>query len=307
MTSQEFGELIRTQRESKGLTIEELAARFKLSPSTLRSIEDGSLERLPHAVYARGFVRSYAQAVGVDSNDLETGIETLFPQHLFEDVPTPPSPLSSRPTKSGKSFADKLVALLIILIGLGIPIAGGWFIYTNYGDDIAEMIKKTFSAMPSSNGTEPMEATSVAEAPAAAATVTPPTATPAENQVPVPQPVAVTPQNPAYQATQPAAPVDPAPIQPAAPAQSNEEPAGVPPVDGKYVGIQGNEQCWVEVTTDGSGTRSFMVSAGETHVLPYKRKITVVLGNAGGVLMTHNNKPYPLNAKRNEKRTITLQ
>jgi cytoskeletal protein RodZ len=40
MTSQEFGELIRTQRERKGLTLEELATRFKLSLSTLRfSIE----------------------------------------------------------------------------------------------------------------------------------------------------------------------------------------------------------------------------------------------------------------------------
>lgn len=306
MTSQEFGELIRTQRESKGLTIEELAARFKLSPSTLRSIEDGSLERLPHAVYARGFVRSYAQAVGVDSDSLEAGIEALFPQHLFEDVPTPPSPLSSRPTRNGKSFADKLVALLIILVGLGIPLAGGWFVFTNYGDDIAEIIKKPFSAMPSSNSSEPVAASSVAEAPASAAPVTEPPASPTANSAPATQQAAAQPQSSAPQA---ATPVEPAPLQTTDPVQAapTEETAQATPVDGKHVSLRGNEQCWVEVTADSGGTRSFMIAAGETHVLPYKRKITFVLGNAGGVSITHNNKPYPLNAKRNEKRTITLQ
>lgn len=282
MTSQEFGELIRIQREKKGLTIEDIAIRFKLSPSTLRSIEEGNLDKLPHAVYARGFVRSYAQAVGFDSSSLEAGIEALFPQHLFEDVPMPPSPLSSRLTKSGKSLADKLLELILVLVGLSLPLVGGWFIYKSYGDDIAKIIKKPFSAMPSSPaGGEPAVTFSEAEAP--------------------PAPVVSQPQEPAL----PPAPVEAPPVHVAAPVQANELPP--PPVEGKYVSILGTGSCWVEVKVDDGGTRSFTLAPDETSVFPYNRKITITLGNAGGVIMTHNNKPFPLNARLNEKRTISLQ
>lgn len=291
MTPQEFGDLIRKQREGRGLTIEALAARFKLSVSTLRSIEDGSLENMPHAVYARGFVRSYAQAVGVKADDLEKGIDALFPQHLFEDIPTPPAPVSGNIAKQGKSLTDKLVALLIVFLVVGVPLGLGWFVYEKYGDDIAALVKKTFSAMPSSS------------APAAEMPVASRLAEPAPAPSAVPRPVEAAPQ---------AAPREEARAEAAAPVQEppaapREEPVASIPLEGKSVGLQATEECWVEVIVDGGGTRSFTIYPGEISILPYKRKMTVVLGNAGGVKMTHNNAPYALNAKRNEKRTLTFQ
>lgn len=306
MTSQEFGELIRAQREKKGLTIEEIAIRFKLSPSTLRSIEEGSLEKLPHAVYARGFVRAYAQAVDLDASSLEEGMEALFPQHLFEEVPTPPSPLSSRLTKGGKSFADKLVTLIIVLVGLSLPLAGGWFVYMHYGDDIAKIVKKPFSAMPSSpNSVEPA-ITSRPNGSEPAITSRPgggePAITSREPEAP-PAPIASQRQEPELQP----APVETPPVQVAAPVQPNAERAPAALIEGKYVSILGKEPCWVEVTVDDGGARSFTIAPNETSVLPYNRRITIVLGNAGGVSMTHNNKPFPLNARLNEKKTISLQ
>ncbi|CAK7033404.1 MAG: Cytoskeleton protein RodZ [Desulfovibrio sp.] len=323
MTSQEFGELIRQNREREGLAIEELAARFKLSASTLRSIEDGSLENLPHAVYARGFVRSYAQAVGVASEDLEAGIEALFPQHLFDDVPTPPAPLNSRAARTGKSFADKLAGLLVVLVVIGVPLGAGWFIYTNYGDDIAELVKKPFSAMPSAqpSGEGAAPTAPMPGAPGAPGGVSGSvfggtssgaanTASPAaENRAAVTSAAAQTqPVQPQTGEASRSVPETPAaPAQPAASENRAEEPATAQPaLEGNYVSLTAREECWVEVTVDGGGTRSFTVYPGEESVLPYKRKITIVLGNAGGIAVTHNNKPFPLTGKRNEKKTLTF-
>lgn len=44
-----------------------LAEATRISVTQLEDIEKGCYEQLPAEVYTRGFVRSYAQAVGVDS------------------------------------------------------------------------------------------------------------------------------------------------------------------------------------------------------------------------------------------------
>jgi cytoskeleton protein RodZ len=52
---------LRSAREHAGLTIEEIAARTKISPVALAAIERGDFDRLPGEFFARAFVRSYAQ------------------------------------------------------------------------------------------------------------------------------------------------------------------------------------------------------------------------------------------------------
>jgi len=52
---------LRSAREHAGLTIEEIAARTKISPVALAAIERGDFDRLPGEFFARAFIRSYAQ------------------------------------------------------------------------------------------------------------------------------------------------------------------------------------------------------------------------------------------------------
>jgi hypothetical protein len=128
--------------------------------------------------------------------------------------------LSSRPAKNGKSFADKLVAFLILLVGIGIPVVGGWFIYTNYGDDIAEMIKKPFSAMPpTTNDAEPAAASRIGETPAVAERAA--ANTPASNPAPASSSAAAQPQASVPPPVAQQTPVETAPTQ-APSAQASE-------------------------------------------------------------------------------------
>lgn len=58
------GEYLRQMREHAGLSLKEVAQRTKISPMRLEQIEREMYERLPAAVYLRGFVLEYAKALG---------------------------------------------------------------------------------------------------------------------------------------------------------------------------------------------------------------------------------------------------
>lgn len=58
------GEFLRQLRENAGLSLKDVAQRTKISPMRLEQIEREMYDRLPAAVYLRGFVLEYAKALG---------------------------------------------------------------------------------------------------------------------------------------------------------------------------------------------------------------------------------------------------
>jgi cytoskeletal protein RodZ len=60
-----FGISLRRARDDRALTLGEISSSTKVPRSALERIESGELEGLPAAVFVRGFIRSYARAVGV--------------------------------------------------------------------------------------------------------------------------------------------------------------------------------------------------------------------------------------------------
>ena len=49
------------------MELEDISSTTKISPSYLRFIEEDRFEELPAPVYVRGFVRAYADCVGLDA------------------------------------------------------------------------------------------------------------------------------------------------------------------------------------------------------------------------------------------------
>ena len=62
---QEFASELRAQRESSGMSLEELFERTRINPDYLRAIESGNYDVLPE-IYVRLFIKKYAQEVGMD-------------------------------------------------------------------------------------------------------------------------------------------------------------------------------------------------------------------------------------------------
>ena len=64
------GATLRHAREQRRLTIGQIADATKISLANLQALEASDYERLPAAVYARGFVRAYAREVGLDPAEM---------------------------------------------------------------------------------------------------------------------------------------------------------------------------------------------------------------------------------------------
>jgi cytoskeletal protein RodZ len=61
-----MGHALRTERERRGLTLEEIARVTRVPLVSLVALEEDRYEALPSDVFVRGFLRSYAQVLGVD-------------------------------------------------------------------------------------------------------------------------------------------------------------------------------------------------------------------------------------------------
>ena len=58
-----IGQFLRSEREIRQLSLEELAQTTRIPLRSLQLLEDDRLDNLPGDVFVRGFVKSYAKAV----------------------------------------------------------------------------------------------------------------------------------------------------------------------------------------------------------------------------------------------------
>jgi transcriptional regulator with XRE-family HTH domain len=64
-----LGEFLRRERELRHISLDNVAERTKISRRYLEAIEEERYDRLPGETFARGFIRSYAQSIGLDPED----------------------------------------------------------------------------------------------------------------------------------------------------------------------------------------------------------------------------------------------
>ncbi|MCU1691992.1 MAG: helix-turn-helix protein [Frankiales bacterium] len=115
-----------TARLSAGASVEQVSARTRVRPAVLRDLEAGQLSSSGGHVYARGHLRSVAQALGVDPEvllapfDAEVGAPApvLDPPHLgVERVGGLHVPVAA-PERHAPRWGAALVAALAVLAGL---------------------------------------------------------------------------------------------------------------------------------------------------------------------------------------------
>src|ERR671917_1564913 len=66
----QLGERFRQAREALGISITEASTATRILPRYLQAIEAGDLGSLPGDVYARGFIRNYAQLLGLPAEEM---------------------------------------------------------------------------------------------------------------------------------------------------------------------------------------------------------------------------------------------
>ena len=66
----DVGELLRGARLQRGVTLGQAASATRIKSSFLEALEDGDYSQLPGAAYTTGFLRNYAQYLGLNPDDI---------------------------------------------------------------------------------------------------------------------------------------------------------------------------------------------------------------------------------------------
>jgi cytoskeleton protein RodZ len=285
---------LREVRERLGWKLPDVADALRIRLPYLEAIEQGDLAALPGPAYQTGFVRSYAQVLGLDAEEIlrrfraEGGIGVAPKAQLSFLAPVP-----DRAVPTG---AIVLVGVVLVLVCYGL-----WFRHSERERKLAEAVPSVPAelaplAVPPKPPAPPVPVAAVPAKPAvtpanpAPAAVAPApqgaTATaPQTNAATAPQ-MAVTPAPATPPTPAPAAPV-PTTAAPASPAPATPAPAA--PATGQVITATADD--WVEVR-DATGTILFsrVLHAGESWPVPQEAGLTMTAGNAGGTVITVDGK-----------------
>ena len=131
--TQFFGQRLRTARERLGVPLEAIAESTKIKRSLLADLERGDASKWPPGIYRRGFVREYALAIGLPSDEVVTEFLELFPEEGEPATPrvNRPQPgelrmtFASDPNEAVLAAARRLLFAVVELCGL---LGAGWLL-----------------------------------------------------------------------------------------------------------------------------------------------------------------------------------
>jgi len=227
-----FGEQLKRERELRKISLEEIAEATKISVRFLRALEINDFSQLPGGVFDRGFVRAYAQFVGLDEEaTVEAYLAERGPDQVVQlddgldalrnAVEVQPDSGGSTAGTAGSRRLLRWVAVGVVAVGLVSVTA--WALSRYFQADGPSPEPPRQAARVTEQETDqplaqsPTETTVDEQAPAAAAASAPAVA---EQRPPEPEPVTITEPEVAARFETPKEPVaqqaDPTPTAPVA-------------------------------------------------------------------------------------------
>ena len=282
---QKIGSYLRQLRQDQGLSLDFVANQTFIRPVLLQAIETGRYEDLPQPIFIQGFIRRYADSLGIDgktlSQEFSLAPPDLNPLHdlLIHDgeardgigrgalppppvdtpvaVQPPPSPspdsVAPTPVRPPKQSPSQLGRRSPLSLSLGIGLAvlllgGGWVLWKTWGgspQSVSSDVSKETSPLPASQ----------------------PASTPATTAAPTPPP-------------KPVAPV--------------------------VVQVTLSDRSWLTITADGKSLYEGMAQKGYLKTWTAKKSLMVRAGNAGAVSLTINGDRETIMGQPGAVKTLTL-
>ena len=96
-----FGPRLRRERERRQISLTSIAENTKISRSLLEALERDDVSRWPTGIFRRAFVRSYAEAIGLNGDEVVREFSERFP----DPTATPAAPPAEAARASAPSSA----------------------------------------------------------------------------------------------------------------------------------------------------------------------------------------------------------
>jgi cytoskeleton protein RodZ len=291
---------LKQAREAKELKLEDIAAKTFIPLRLLKAMDEERFERLPEPVFVQGFIRRYAEQVGLDGQAMARQFEVMPPmltkpaeeflvpdddksgpsaqatpaESRIKDKVTAPEAAPYNPTVSS-DWSDETVG--------GAAKALPWFYWAGAATGAVLLGVGLASLLGKSNSSQPVASPSIA--------TTPPPSIPKTTAKPVTAPSMAPPEtiqlSPSPEAS-PSPSLSPSPSPSPSPAAA--------PTGPNTITLSVTDNSWVEVVVDGKPLLAEELPKGTQKTISGKT-IEVYSGNAGGVSVgTNQGAPQPLGA-----------
>ena len=107
--TQTIGQQLKSKREGERLTLEKVFEATRIRIQYLQALETDDLSVLPSPVQARGYLRNYAEFLGLDFEQMLEEMHNISAQHATTQIIGPADSPSSIPQQDGESRATQPV------------------------------------------------------------------------------------------------------------------------------------------------------------------------------------------------------
>ncbi len=271
------GERLAAARAERDISVADIAKELHIGEDKVEALERNEFDTLGAAVFARGYIRKYAQLIGLDEAELAAEYDSLASDsNILPELRARPRP------RREMSPGPWIVLIVIIILGAS---AYWWFVERPLGE--------TAETLPPEPGIP----------------------VPAAQPAPATADTAPTDEAPADAVTGTAADDSTQPADGDGGAQATADGPGVPvaaepeaPDDGQLrLLLTFSGDCWTEIS-DGTGRRLFfgLGSDGRTVELSGQAPINALFGNADNVRIAVNGVAYAIAPEQRRGRTARL-
>lgn len=339
------GHSLKVVRERRGLALADVSSRLRIRRPYLEAIETGNFAELPGAVYINGFLRQYAEFLGLDA-------EQVLKTYQAEAADAPQRTVLNFPMPRPEERTPRLWLVTGALV-LALIVYGLWYRHQEalrFGQELiqavpahlADLIPSSQPIAPATLPPPPAPEPSQPVASVPSAVVAPPPAAAADAAPGTPPSAAITPstQAPPVAANTAAAslpapaasPVPPggqpaatAPATPAAPATEASQAAPAPatetavapapspatygvPESESRIRLEATAPAWIQVRgPNNEQVFTRLLNTGERYLVPDRAGLSLLTGNAGGLRLVVDGQVLPpLGATGEVKRGIPL-
>jgi cytoskeleton protein RodZ len=292
-----IGDFFKQVRETKGLTVDEVASKTRIRTDFVKALEEGNFAKLPDQVFARGFVRSYARSLGLDEEDaihrfIQSAGAFYEKQDERERLKVRQAEEERKRKANRKAVAIAIgIAILTLVVLLSREQSSLLVRRTSQIEPPSAAGKRV--PVPEAKADVPVRPE--ANSPASGSKIKP------SEPPPAPAPLAArsepNPPRPAASAPTPV-PVQPQVAAPVPPPLATEGPLGAIPLEASantdeplVLDLEATELSWVVIQVDGGSPQEALLRPGEKAKWKGQDQFMLTLGNAGGVKAELNGKP----------------
>ena len=289
-----FGARLKREREKRKITLDEVSVATKIAPRFLVALEGDKFDQLPGGIFNKGFVRSYASHLGLDTTqtiaDFVAASAPVVPEAPLEGTPVlasladhvPESRIKSKTATDGLPWGIIAVALLVFAFGFAL-----------WGFHSREKSSPRFAAaVAASTAAVPGQVTTGPAAPAPSAVEPEPVAKLAASETAASTSTSQAPEPPAGNSA--------AEVATSTPQESADNAAEF------QVLVKARQDSWVTITADGKKVVQDTLAAPGEKSVAARNRVVIKTGNVGALDISFNGKKLASQGRVNQVKTLTF-